>query len=86
MGISLNTSFKHNWFAKCTTAFPVLFISLQLLILVIAHVIPAFNLENVKNFDRETIRVYDKYWSGLVVLLLLLSWGIFCGVFLNARD
>lgn len=52
----------------------------------IAHVIPAFNLENVKNFDRETIRVYDKYWSGLVVLLLLLSWGIFCGFFLNARD
>lgn len=55
--------FKYNLLAKFVTAFPLAFISIQLLILVIVQVIPAFNLENAMNFAREIFHLYYKYCS-----------------------
>lgn len=50
---------------KLRTAFPVAFISMQLLIFVVVQVIPASNLENAMNFAREIICLYYKYRSGV---------------------
>lgn len=54
---------------KLITAFPLAFISIQLLTLVIVQVIPAFSLENEINFARGIIYLYYKYWSGVFVVV-----------------
>lgn len=68
----------HNrWLQKLVTAFPLAFISIQLLTLVMVQLIPAFSLENAMNFSREMTHLNYKYWSGFFVVV---EFGFFAGV------